>query len=82
MKKILTMICFVLLTVSMTSNKPPSQADDMYNYDHCFGEAAASEAAALYFGQSFSDAYNYGNQAFDKCVDRVDLHAEMYWSVH
>lgn len=42
-------------------------------YDHCFAEANFTEGMALYLGFSASDAYEMGNNTFDRCIDVANL---------
>lgn len=47
----------------------------VHNYDHCYNEAKAVELIALYYGFTHNEAHEMGDNAFQSCVDQVNLDA-------
>lgn len=78
MRKIFSVL---LLTIFMAGNLNAFEKEMVlpHNYDDCIYTANLQQTLALLAGFSSADAYEMGNNAYQNCVDQVDIKAATYW---
>jgi hypothetical protein len=66
---------FALVAALLLMSSSSLSAFSSSTYDECFILADIREGIALYWGFSASQAYEMGSNAFDSCVDNINIQA-------
>ena len=76
MLSLFAIVLFMGSSFSSTSmNISASVGDCSFNYDHCIYTAGVKTFVASHWGFTPAEAYEMGNNAYDSCVDNVDIEA-------
>ncbi|WP_114308300.1 hypothetical protein [Winogradskyella arenosi] len=82
-KKIFSLMAVVMFASSLISMSPSTVTsidDPTFNHDECSNEYDSRLLLARFVGFSNAQAHEMAGNAYQYCIDNVDLRAGGYWN--